>query len=159
MSQNDNTPSTKQPSQQSAQPADQQSDYYFGGLKEFNLEQIESEVLNESIYLDVFAGSDMRLKTEVRDLGSTLDSISKLDTILYKWNPEVPSPLAIGEGDQVGLVAQQVAEVFPELVKKEETTGHLMINYPKLTTHLVSAVKELNQRIQELEKKLANSTH
>ncbi len=152
MSQNDNTPSTKQPTQQPTQ----QPDYYFGGVKEFNLEQIESEVLNESIYLDVFAGSDMRLKTDVRDLGATLDSISKLDTILYKWNPEVSSPLATGEGEQVGLVAQQVAELFPELVRKEETTGHLMINYPKLTTHLVSAVKELNQRVQELEKKLAS---
>jgi Chaperone of endosialidase len=142
------------------------SDYYFGGVKEFNLEQIESEVLNESVYLDVFAGSDMRLKTDVKDLGSTLLALTSLDTILYKWNDDIESPLKTGEGVQVGVVAQQVAEVFPELVKKEESTGHLMVNYPKLTTHLLAAIKELHanaqkqdQRINELEKKLSALTH
>lgn len=157
MHQNENASSTKQPSD---------TKYYFGGIKEFNLEQIESEVLNESVYLDVFAGSDMRLKTEVKNLGSTLSALVQLDTILYKWNPEVSSPIATGEGIQVGLVAQQVAEIFPELVRKEEKTGHLMINYSKLTTHLVSAVRELHsmqlsqeQRILDLEKKLSALTH
>ena len=139
-----------------------QTEYYFGGLKEFNLEQIETEVLNESVYLDVFAGSDMRLKTNVKDLGKTLLELTSLETILYQWNTEVESPLKTGEGQQVGLIAQQVAAVFPELVKKEESTGHLMINYPKFTTHLLAAIKELHanaqaqeNRIQDLEKKLA----
>ena len=35
-------------------------DYNFGGIKDCNLEQIENEVLNDSVYLDVFAGSDIR---------------------------------------------------------------------------------------------------
>lgn len=142
------------------------TDYYFGGVKEFNLEQIETEVLNESVYLDVFAGSDMRLKTDVKDLGSTLLALTSLDTILYKWNDDVQSPLKTGEGTQVGVIAQQVAEVFPELVKQEESTGHLMVNYPKMTTHLLAAIKELHanalkqeQRIQELEKKISALTH
>lgn len=133
--------------------------YYFGGIKEFSLEQIESEVLNESIYLDVFAGSDLRLKTNVKEIPHSLESLKKLDVIKYNWTPDVQNDLTVGHGEQVGLVAQQVAEIFPELVKKDEKSGYLAVNYQKLTAHLLVAIKELshqveiqNQRINKLEK-------
>lgn len=133
--------------------------YNFGGLKEYSLEQIEAEVLSESTYLDVFAGSDLRLKKDVQGLSGTLDSIQKLDAIKYQWNEEIDNHLTSDRsGTQVGLIAQQVAEVFPEIVKKDETTGYLTVNYGRLTTHLLVAIKELsevvktqNQRIADLE--------
>lgn len=137
--------------------------YYFGGVKEYNLEQIESEVLSESVYLDVFAGSDLRLKTDIGEVSSALSSIKKLDAISWNWNPDIKNHLTASEGEQVGLIAQQVAEVFPELVRKDETTGYLTINYSRLSTHLLVAVKELsaqldsqNERIAALEAKLKN---
>lgn len=134
----------------------QPTDYAFGGIKEFNLEQIETEVLNESLYLDVFAGSDMRLKTNVEEMTGTLDKITQLDAITYQWRGDVnPEYAKDVEGTQVGLVAQQVAEVFPELVKKDEQTGYLAVNYTKLTAHLVVAIKELNHIVQDQQKRIA----
>lgn len=130
--------------------------YYFGGLKEYSLEQIESEVLNESIYLDVFAGSDLRLKTNVKEIPTSLESLKKLDVIMYNWTPEVQNKLISGSGDQVGLVAQQVAEVFPELVKKDQDTGYLTVNYQKLTAHLLVAIKELSGQIADQKQQIEN---
>ncbi len=136
--------------------------YYFGGIKEFSLEQIESEVLNESVYLDVFAGSDLRLKSEVRELPKTLSSLGKLDAILYTWNQDTASQFKGNQfkgsqaqsRQQVGLIAQQVAEVFPELVAKDQETGFLAVNYQKLTTHLLVAIQELNAKIEAQERRI-----
>lgn len=132
-----------------------ESAYYFGSLKEYNLEQIESEVLSESIYLDVFAGSDLRLKSDVNEMRTALASIKKLDAISYSWNPEINNHLtAHTGGQQVGLVAQQVADVFPELVRKDESTGFLTINYSRLTTHLLVALKEVSEQVELQNKKI-----
>lgn len=135
--------------------AQQPTEYSFGGIKEFNLEQIESEVLNESVYLDVFAGSDIRLKTKVVEVKNSLDKISQLDAITYQWQGDVnPVYTKDTNSTQVGLVAQQVAEIFPELVKKDQETGYLAVNYSKLTAHLVTAVKELNEIVKEQQKRI-----
>jgi hypothetical protein len=130
-------------------------DFNFGGLKEFNLEQIESEVLNESAYLDVFAGSDLRLKTDISELSNTLEKLQNLDAILYKWDPETVSGVN-HSAQQVGLVAQQVAEVFPELVKRDSETNRLAVNYTKLSAHLVVAVKELTEIINRQDERIAD---
>jgi Chaperone of endosialidase len=136
--------------------------YYFGGIKEFNLEQIESEVLSESVYLDVFAGSDLRLKENVKNIPSVLSQLSQLDAVSFTWKQDILDFQVEGKGaPQVGVIAQQVAEVFPELVRRDEKSGFLTVNYTKMTTHLLAGLQELNQiiqsqeaRIKELESKL-----
>lgn len=134
--------------------------YEFGDIKEFDLAQIESEVLSESVYLDVFAGSDLRLKKDVESLKNPLEKILALDGISYLWNEQTASPQA-PKNTQIGLVAQQVAEVMPDLVKKDAATGLLAINYTKITPYLVESIKELkslidsqNQKITQLETEL-----
>lgn len=47
-------------------------DYHFGGIKTYSLEEIEKEVLNDNVYLDVFAGSDLRFKENIRPLSNVL---------------------------------------------------------------------------------------
>ncbi len=79
-----------------------------------------------------------------------LAKLSGVDAITYQWRADANPTLAKDtEAVQVGLVAQQVAEIFPELVKKDETTGYLTVNYTKLTAHLVVAIKELNSLVQD----------
>jgi hypothetical protein len=127
-------------------------DYRFGALKEFDLEQIETEVLNESIYLDVFAGSDLRLKKDIEPISGALEKVSALNGVRYRWNPETAAT-----GDRAvhaGFLAQDVAAVMPELVRKDERTQMLAIDYAKMNSYLVEAIKELGARIESLEKKL-----
>ena len=54
-------------------------EYHFGGIKTFSLEEIEKEVLNDNVYLDVFAGSDLRFKTEITPIVNALEIVKKLD--------------------------------------------------------------------------------
>ncbi|MBY0552898.1 tail fiber domain-containing protein [bacterium] len=138
--------------------------YEFGQLKSFNLAQIESEVLNESIYLDVFAGSDLRLKKDVEPLANPLDKIMSLDGISYLWNETAAA--SAPKTQQIGLVAQQVAAVMPDLVKKDSVSGMLTVNYTKLTPYLVESIKELknmidtqNLKISELETEIRKLKH
>lgn len=140
------------------------STYDFGKISEYNLAQIESEVLNESIYLDVFAGSDLRLKKDVESLKNPLEKVLALDGITYLWN-EASAPQA-PQNVQTGLVAQQVATVMPDLVKRDSVSGMLTINYTKITPYLVESIKELkslidtqNEKISQLENELKKLKH
>jgi len=130
--------------------------YFFGGIKEFNLEQIETEVLNESIYLDVFAGSDLSLKKEVEATAPALEAICRLDTIKYRWNENASAVNQLDQSIQLGVVAQQVATEFPELVRRDAETGYLAVNYQKLSVHLISAIKELNGKIELQNKRISD---
>lgn len=126
----------------------------FGGIKTFDLAQIENEVLNESIYLDVFAGSDMGLKSNIEPLQNSLNHIMHLDGVKFDWND-----LALSEGapqtPQIGLIAQQVYEQMPELVRKDSKTGHLTVNYLKMIPYLIEGVKELKNVVDQQSLKIS----
>lgn len=129
-------------------------EYTFGQVKEYDLAQIESEVLNESIYLDVFAGSDLRLKKEILPLKNPLEKILSLEGISYLWNENTAGPNAPTTA-QIGLIAQQVASVMPDLVRKDTQTNLLAINYTKITPYLVESIKELKSLIDSQNLKIA----
>lgn len=135
-----------------------------GEAREFNLEAIEAEVMSENIYLDVFAGSDLRLKKDILPLMDSLEKVVQLDGVRYHWDSEravTVGNFGVSQVPQVGFIAQQVATVMPELVRADEKSGMLAIEYSKMSSYLVEAIKELNQkvhtqaeRISELEQRL-----
>ena len=59
------------------------------------------------------------------------------------------------EGIQVGVVAQELQAVLPELVQEESTTV-LSVVPTELKWYLVNAIKELSAKVEELESKLNN---
>ncbi|MBT3583768.1 MAG: tail fiber domain-containing protein [Halobacteriovoraceae bacterium] len=124
--------------------------YYFGGIKEFNLVEIETEVLNDSIYLDVFAGSDSAFKEEIRPLENGLDKIMKLEAFEYLYKTEQFSHKNFPEGNQIGFMAQTVREQFPHLTR-EDNEGHLSVNYAGFTPILLQGLKELSTKVEEQE--------
>jgi Chaperone of endosialidase len=126
-----------------------------GGIQEFNLEQIESEVLGDNIYLDVFAGSDFRLKQDIQPLEGSLSKVASLEGVRFSWKPE-QSSAHTSTGPQVGLIAQQVAECMPELTRRDLETGYLAVNYSKLTAFLVEAIKELKAKAEAQEQRIAD---
>lgn len=122
--------------------------YDFGGLTEFNLEEIESEVLNDSVYLDVFAGSDLAFKEDVKPTPAMLDNVLKLDTVSYNYKTEEFSEKNFSDIEQIGLIANEVEEIFPHVVKKDDK-GFRHINYGMLTPVLIKSVQELSSQLQE----------
>ncbi len=86
--------------------------------------------------------SDKRWKKDIKPLENSLEKVSKLEGINYKWNIESYPEMGFDDKLQVGLIAQEVEQVIPELVTTN-TKGYKSIDYDKITAVLVEAVKEL----------------
>jgi hypothetical protein len=69
------------------------------------------------------------------------------------WDAERQKAYQALSGDKIGLIAQEVETVVPELVH-EDKEGYKYIQYPQLTALLVEAIKEQNAMIQSLSGRL-----
>jgi hypothetical protein len=108
--------------------------------------------------------SDDRLKANVMQLSNTLERLEKIRGVSFEWNPMAETVGATAGERQIGVLAQDVEMVFPELVSAPED-GYKSVDYSKLTAILIEAVKELNadnrslreevQRVEALETELA----
>ena len=81
--------------------------------------------------------SDSRLKKDITPLDSVLEKLDSIRGVRYNWVAE-----EMAHEPQVGVIAQEIKSVYPELVK-EGSNGFLSVDYPKLTAVLIQAVKEL----------------
>ncbi len=104
--------------------------------------------------------SDARIKKNVNPLNNSLDSVLKLNPVSYEWREDVlPSSFlkTQKEGRQLGLIAQEVEEVIPELVNKEKLYDNEWkgVDYARLTSVLIGAVKEQQEQIEELKTRIA----
>ncbi len=85
--------------------------------------------------------SDARLKTNVTDITGGLSLVGQLRPVRFQWNGEYHT----GTSTSLGFLAQEVEQVFPELVITD-TAGYKNLDYSKLTAVLAVAVKELDAR-------------
>ena len=84
------------------------------------------------------AFSDRRLKENIFNLSSTLEKTLSLRPVIYDWKD---AALAKSQGKQIGLIAQEVEELFPELVKTD-AKGLKSLDYSRLSVVLIQAFKE-----------------
>jgi hypothetical protein len=96
-----------------------------------------------SIYAsnDITAFSDQRYKQNIIRLDRSLDTIRSLNG--YSYTREDYRP---GER-QIGLLAQEVKEVFPEAVSYDSINDKYSVNYNCLIAPVVEAIKELHDII------------
>ena len=90
---------------------------------------------------NVTAYSDAKLKTEIHTINDALGIVGKLRGVNYKW-------LRNGQSD-IGVIAQEVEEVIPEVVKETED-GTKTVDYSRIVSVLINAVNELKQEVDEL---------
>ncbi len=93
--------------------------------------------------------SDSRLKQNVTGLKYGLDQLLRLRPVSWRWKSEP-------EGKpQMGLVAQEVEKVMPELVLKDaDATKPLGLNYMALLPVAVKAIQEQQAQIREQQKQI-----
>ena len=94
-----------------------------------------------------WSGSDVRWKKNIVPVLEILKDIVKLTAVNFEWRTEEFPELGFEDGLQTGLIAQEVEDVFPELVKTDEN-GYKAISYEKLSVVLVEAVKEQQYHIE-----------
>jgi hypothetical protein len=73
--------------------------------------------------------------------------VRQLRGVSFDWREDGPYG---HEGSDLGVIAQEVEQVFPELVVTDEL-GYKRVNYIGLIAPLIEAVKELDARVQALE--------
>lgn len=126
----------------------------------------------EKVYVnnngDVYANgilltSDARLKEKIRPLNNALGLIQALNPYRYRWNSSKyaaeikagkPLPDEAGE-DQLGFIAQELAEILPELVHYDEATDIHSVDYIGLIPVLTQALKDQQEKINSLESRLS----
>ena len=99
--------------------------------------------------------SDKKLKTNLVRIENALDKIEKLNGYTFDWLEEYSEDRT----RQIGMVADEVYEVQPELIShrnivlsnKEEKIK--LLDYSKVTAILIEAIKELNDKVTKLENK------
>ena len=89
--------------------------------------------------------SDSRLKKAVETIPSALEKILSLRGVTFEWKQEEFPERNFADGTQIGLIAQEVEEVFPELVSQGE---YKSVSYANLVSPLIEAVKELHALYQ-----------
>jgi hypothetical protein len=89
--------------------------------------------------------SDVRLKDNIRTFESAMDVVSQLRGVRFAWKETGV--------ETVGLIAQEVEKVLPELIGTNADTGLKSVSYSNMVAVLIEAVKELKAEIEELKKR------
>jgi hypothetical protein len=94
--------------------------------------------------------SDERLKTKLGNLESALDKICAIETFYYEAN-ETAQALGYKAEREVGVSAQSVQAVFPELVVPAPVDAqYLTVRYERLVAPLIEAIKELRAEVKAI---------
>jgi hypothetical protein len=131
------------------------SQYLFLGYAESNgWERVYAQATSGGVYLtngatSWTANSDERLKTINSNIENATDKLSTLRTVKYSWKEDELNR------EYLGLIAQDVEKVLPELVDKDEKDeiGTLGVRYTEMIPVLVKAIQELkaeNDTLKEI---------
>ena len=99
------------------------------------------------------SASDQRLKKDISSINNALEIIQSLNGVRFLWDKEQHPELGLTSNKQIGMIAQNVEKVLPELVTESED-GIKGVAYDKLTAVLVEAIKEQQQQIKTQQEKI-----
>ena len=88
-------------------------------------------------------------KTNIENMGSMLPTVLQMQGVKFDWKND-----SYGGNENFGFIAEDMAEVLPEVVSFTEDGKARGIQYTKLTAVLVEALKEQQKQIDELKSKI-----
>jgi len=98
-----------------------------------------------------FYSSDIRLKENINPINDALTKVEMISGNTYDWKTGFEE-IHSNKGRDVGVIAQELEKVLPEVVTERET-GYKAVNYEKIVPLLIEAIKELSAKIKDLENK------
>lgn len=128
-------------------------DGLFGILRTPTTNQLEiNGTASKSAAGGFLANSDSRLKKNIVTISPTdaLNKVLSLRGVTYEWNDD-KTGMNRPEGMQLGFVAQEIQQVFPEKVSKDKQ-GYLQTAYGDYDPIIFQAIKALSDKIDKLEK-------
>ncbi|MEY4616694.1 MAG: hypothetical protein RJB66_1654 [Pseudomonadota bacterium] len=96
--------------------------------------------------------SDQRLKKNIATIPNALAKINEIRGVTYEWQKEENPEMKLSERQELGVVAQEVENIFPQVVSEDVKTGIKSVAYSMLIAPLIEAVKELYEKLVVVEK-------
>jgi hypothetical protein len=95
--------------------------------------------------------SDQRLKDNIKSLDNAvvLRNLEELRPVSFAWKSDMKHE------DRIGLIAQEVEEVFPDLVVTDRASGFKSVSYGGFITYLIAGLNELGSTTRERDVQLA----
>ena len=90
--------------------------------------------------------SSIRFKKDVQKLDNAMDIINQLEGVSYKWQDT--------DAQDYGLIAEEVGKVLPDIVEWEDDENATSIDYIKIISFLVEAVKYQHEQLNLLHDKI-----
>ena len=102
-----------------------------------------------------YGSSDIRFKENIETIDNGLDKVMKMRGVYFDWNDKHKAEK--GESRQVGVIAQEIKMVLPEVVMHQDNDEYA-VDYSKITGVLIEAIKDLKNEINELKKGCCNGS-
>ena len=97
--------------------------------------------------------SDSRFKQNIKPISAALEKVSALRGVHFDWKKDQFPEKNFADGTQLGLIAQEVESVFPEVVSTD-ANGLKSVNYPALIAPLVQSIHTLKLQNEALQSEL-----
>jgi hypothetical protein len=92
---------------------------------------------------DLFLTSDSRLKTNVLPFQGALERLQRVGAVQFEWATPEDSPSRTSRRSRIGVIAQEVESVLPELVDTGSEQGYKSVDYAGLVAVLIQGFNEL----------------
>lgn len=99
--------------------------------------------------------SDRRYKKDIVKIDRALDKVLALEGVMYHWKQESFPGIFTDSTLQMGLIAQEVEKIIPEVVETDKE-GYKSVEYSHLVALLIEAMKEQEKTIADLKSELAS---
>ena len=99
--------------------------------------------------------SDKRFKTNVETVDNALDRVTQIRGVEFDWNERYEATGRSTGHREIGVIAQEVEKVFPELVTTWGDENYRAVDYGRLSGVLIEAIKDLKAENDEMKKELA----
>jgi len=96
-----------------------------------------------------YYSSDKRLKDNIVRIENPLEKVEKIGGYTFDWNDNQQTYT----GKDVGIIAQEIEEVLPEIVTTRDT-GYKAVKYEKIVPLLIESIKELKTIVETQQKEI-----
>jgi hypothetical protein len=134
--------------------------FLHGGARQMSVRSGAVEVTGEIRGLaDVVAyyTSDKRMKDNIVNISDPLGKLKQIRGVYFDWNEKGPDwtkgwpGQPEGKIHDIGVIAQEVQKVLPEVVIERKGTGMLAVDYQKIVPLLIEGINEQQKHIESLE--------
>ncbi|MEA3323035.1 MAG: tail fiber domain-containing protein, partial [Patescibacteria group bacterium] len=101
--------------------------------------------------------SDKRFKTNIKTLDNSLEKLTQLNGVSYSYDTENFKDRGFDDNKHMGLLAQDVAKIFPELVYTD-ATGYKSVDYIGLIAPMINSITDQQGQIERSNVTITSNT-